>query len=277
MLAAAMLGTLALRPPDTSDPVLRRAIGYVATFEETFSAVTWHERYEQEDHESGGIGPAGPRITHVYKRLLEAHLLLVWLPRDASWVAVRDVVSVDGKPRPADDRPIERLSSGDSSITTAELMTLAAENGRYNIGRILRTFNEPTLTLTFLDDHYRQRFTFQRGDEETRPQGRARLFSFVEEERPTVIRNENGDVPASGTFWIDEATGRVLQTMMIVSTRDVRASMLVHYGPHPDFDVFVPLDMHERYDSKNGDTVTTVATYTDFRRFEAKGRLIFPR
>ena len=71
---------------------------------------------------------------------------------------------------------------------------LAAENGRYNIGKILRTFNEPTLALLFLDDRYRSRFKFQHRDDQTlpAPNGRARVYRFVERDKPTVIRTVRG-------------------------------------------------------------------------------------
>jgi hypothetical protein len=278
VLAAACWAMLGMRPAAADDPVLRRAIDYVETFERTFSSVTWRERYEQEDRVMERTGTVGPRVPRLAgKRQLDAHMLLVWLPRDATWVSVRDVIAVDGKPRPDSERPLERLASGDASITTAQLMTLAAENGRYNIGRILRTFNEPTLTLTFLDDHYRPRFKFNRRGEDTLPDGRARLYTFDEKERPTVIRNDRRDLPASGTLWIAEDTGRILKTSMTVSIGDIRATMDVRYGPHPDFEVLVPLDMRETYEVKNGEQVTTHATYSEFRRFETKGRLIVPK
>jgi hypothetical protein len=51
----------------------------------------------------------------------------------------------------------------------------------------------------------------------------------------------------------------------------------VQYGRHPKFDVFVPLEMRETYTSLAGEEVTTIATYSDFRRFEPAGRLILPQ
>jgi hypothetical protein len=261
------------------DPLLARAADYVAAFERTFAAVGWRERYEQEVRQRGRFsssGSVGMRL--VGKRQLESQLLFVFLPRDATWVAVRDVIAVDGKPQGDDQRPLQTLSSGGSSISVAQLKTLAAENGRYNIGRILRTFNEPTLALIFLDDRYRQRFKFERRDEQTLPSGRARVYRFVERDRPTVIRSSaNRDLPSTGLIWIEPDTGRLLQTSLMVNdVAELSANIVVRYGPYADFDVLVPLEMREIYNA-SGEEVRGIATYSDFRRFEAHSRIIVPQ
>ena len=256
----------------SDDPLLARAVEYVAAFERTFAAVTWRERYEQEDWQRDRL---------IAKRQLESQLLFVFLPRDATWIAVRDVVAVDGKPRPDEDRRLQQLTTGGYSISVTQLKTLAAENGRYNIGKILRTFNEPTLALLFLDDRYRSRFKFQRRDEQTlpAPNGRARVYRFVERDKPTVIRSSDGkDVPSQGLLWIDPDTGRLLQTSLTVADRgELSATIVVRYGPYADFDVLVPLDMRETYTSRTGEEVRAIATYSDFRRFEAHSRIIVPQ
>jgi hypothetical protein len=143
----------------------------------------------------------------------------------------------------------------------------------------VHTFNEPTLVLLFLDEHYRNRFTFARNGEQLLKGQRATRYDFVERARPTIIQNGDRDVPVRGTLWIDATTGRVLQTSLELSDPSGRlhGRMTVRYGPHPRFDVLVPLEMREWYTSPSGEEVTTVATYTDFRRFETAGRLIVPR
>lgn len=273
-------------PAAAEDPLLARAVEYVASFERTFAAVTWRERYEQEDRQRdrfSSSGSVGMRL--VGKRQLESHLLFVFLPRDATWVAVRDVVAVDGKPQPDTDRRLQQLTAGGYSISVTQLKTLAAENGRYNIGKILRTFNEPTLALLFLDDRYRQRFKFERRDEQTlpalatAPQVRVRVYRFVERDRPTVIRSSDAkDVPSQGLLWIDPDTGRLLQTsLMVADHAELSANIVVRYGPYADFDVLVPLEMRETYTSRTGEEVRAIATYSDFRRFEAHSRIIVPQ
>jgi len=268
------------RAPDTvTDECLHRAAEYVALFERALSSAVWRERYVQEDRVRRTFSASGSSFsTLVSRRRLDSELLLVWLPADASWITVRDVVAIDGKPRAARDRPLQTLLAG-PSVSLTELRQLAAENGRFNIGRIVRTFNEPTLALLFLDQHYSHRFTYSRRGEQEIDGRPAVAYEFIERVRPTVIRDGDRDVPARGTIWLDELTGRVLQTLLELSDPSSRLSgrMTVQYRPHPKFDVLVPVEMREKYTSPSGEEVTTVATYSDFRRFETSGRLVIPR
>lgn len=158
----------------------------------------------------------------------------------------------------------------------SRLRELAQENGRFNIGRIVRTFNEPTLALLFLDRHYRQRFSFARRGNQTIDRTPAATLEFTERVSPTVIQHRDRDVPAHGTFWIDPTTGRVLQTLLELSdpSGQTRGRMTVRYRPDSKFPVLVPSEMHERYTSASGEEVVTTATYSDFRRFETGGRII---
>ena len=261
---------------DPSDDVLRRAAAYVAQFEQTFAAVIWREDYQQENRVRRRFNSSGGSFyATTQRRQLESELLFVWLPADATWIAVRDVIAVDGKPRPAADRRLpEVLSSSAPSI--GQLRQLARENGRFNIGRIVRTFNEPTLALLFLSDQYRQRFTFTQRREELVNGRPAATYDYAEHARPTVIQSQDRDVLARGTLWIDPESGRVLQTSLDISipSGGVRGHMMVVYRPDAKFDVLVPSEMRETYRSVLGDEVTTVATYSNFRRFETAARIV---
>ena len=225
------------------------------------------------------FGASGGRFsTLVGKRSLESDLLLVWLPKEASWIAVRDVIAVDGMPRSDEERRVRSTLSG-PSVSVDQLKQLAEENGRYNLGEIVRTFNEPTLALLFLDDQYRGRFAFHREKEGTIDGIRAIAYQFEERGRPTVVRDRNRDVAARGTLWIDGGTGRLLRTFLELADPEsaVQGRMTVRYGAHPKFDVLVPLQMQESYTSAAGEEISTTATYSDFRRFETEGRIIIPK
>jgi hypothetical protein len=261
---------------DAPDASLRLAASYVARFEETFAAVIWREHYTQEDRAQRRFPASGTRFSQLMsRRELDSELLLVWLPREASWIAVRDVMAVDGVPRPAGERRVQvALQSSDLSVDTLKM--LATENGRFNIGQVVRTFNEPTLALLFLDSHYRHRFSFRRIRREPLEARRSSTYEFVERSRPTVIQDRREDVPARGTITIDDATGDVLRTTLELTDAagSLRGTMTVRYKAHQKFDVLVPVEMLEEYASTTGEHITTVATYTDFRRFETAGRLI---
>jgi hypothetical protein len=161
-------------------------------------------------------------------------------------------------------------------VSLEDLRQLAAENGRFNIGGILRTFNEPTLTLLFLADRTRERFSFKRGADERIGDASTALYQFTERDRPTLIRDDSHDVPARGKLWIDPLTGQILQTFLELNDRHSRVmgEMTVRYGPHLGFDVLVPLEMRETYKAETGEQVLAVATYTSFRKFETAARII---
>ena len=49
----------------------------------------------------------------------------------------------------------------------------------------------------------------------------------------------------------------------------LKAVIHVAYGPSPDIDLPVPIEMHERYENKlNGTRVEGSATYSNFREFK---------
>jgi hypothetical protein len=209
------------------------------------------------------------------KRTLDAELFLVWLSTDASWIAVRDVVAVDGRPRPASERKLGSVLDA-GTIPVARLGELAVENGRFNIGAIAHTFNEPTLAMLLLDRQYRHRFTFVRGGTRSVNGRRAVVYAFREVTSPTVIRNRERDVPMSGSIVVDAAVGDVLETSIeLVDPSDrLRGSMVVRFAARAGFDVLVPVEMREKYTSPAGEEITTVARYSDFRRFETRARII---
>lgn len=260
------------------DSTLQKAIDYVARFERTFTSILWHERYEQEDRVWRRFGASGATTSAVAgRRTLESEMFFAWLPQDRTWITVRDVTSVDGRAVPAEERRLPVLAAR-ATVSLLELRDLARENGRYNIGQIVRTFNEPTLALLFLDDRYRDRVRLSRRDTRTVDGRRLALYAFQEEARPTLIQSNRRDVPAQGTFEIDEATGEIWQTTIEMSEPAARisGSMSVDYRPHVAFDVMVPREMREVYASPSREQVTATATYSDFRRFETAGRIVPP-
>lgn len=260
-----------------SDDPLAKATQYVARFEQTFSSVLWHEHYVQNDHIPRKFTSSGTRFMELAgKRDLESDMLLLWIPRAENWIAVRDVLSVDGVARAESAEGLgSRLERPNTSLD--DIRRLAADNGRFNIGQILRTFSEPTLTLLFLDARNRHRFTFKSGSGERVGSRASAVYHFSERERPTIVRGDSRDVPARGRIWIDPQTGEILQTFLELNDRHDRiaAQMTVRYGDHAGFDVLVPLEMREIYKSDlTGEQVTAVATYSDFRKFETAARII---
>ena len=263
-------------PTVRDDPTFGRAQRYVAKFVQTFSAVMWREQSRQEDRVRQKFSASGTRfLTLRAKRDTVAEMLLLWLARESKWIAVRDVIAVDGAPLSDHDRPAAGVLNR-TELSINDLRGLSTLNGRFNIGQIVHTFSEPTLALLFLTDREWHRFAFRRGQDEKVARRSARTYEYEELVRPTIVQDHDLDVPAQGRIWVDPDSGEVVQTLLELNdpASRLKGQMTVRYGSNPGFDVLVPLDMRELYSSAIGEEITTTATYSNFRRFETRVRIV---
>jgi hypothetical protein len=278
-IAGALLGapsSTAAQEPALRD-VLRRAASYVGGFSQRLSGMVAEETYIQ-DAEAGAGGRA-PGVAH---RELKSDFLLVQLEGPNQFVEFRDVFEVDGRPvRDRQDR-LTRLFLNPSSAGP-QAAAIVAESARYNIGRVTRTINTPLLPLLFLSAGNQSRFEFTRTTEEkpdtVKPaelgaghfavSAEAWVIEYHERARGTVIRTPQGkDLPASGRFWLDPATGRVLMSELRSEDTLVRATVDVSFQSELLDGLSVPAEMRERYElSPDGMIVTGKATYGRFRQF----------
>ena len=275
----AALVTCAVQAADGFPAILERTAAYVVKFEQEFASIIWHETYEQVDRLPRTEGASGGRFASVTRRHLESEMLFIMADSDGAWLTVRDVISVDGKPV---TRRLPTLLAS-PNVWIRDLRALSQENGRYNIGAIYRNFNEPTLALSFLDSRYRRRFRFTDGGPGEIDGSPVRRIRFAEVVTPTVIRNENRSVRASGTLIVEPATGRVLRTELTLlldkahGKNGIRAELIVAYRPDARLGLLVPVEMHESYGFASAgpdQRIECTATYSDFRRFETSGRVI---
>ena len=88
----------------------------------------------------------------------------------------------------------------------------------------------------------------------------------------TFIRTTNErDMPASGRFWIDPDTGRVLRSELVAEDYSIRGIIDVSYQAGPIPGLLVPARMRERYElRREGSRVSGTATYGKFRQFQVK-------
>jgi hypothetical protein len=168
------------------------------------------------------------------------------------------------------DERLARLFLGDPATASEQASRIAAESARYNLGEIDRTVNVPTLALLFLTDPLRDGFVF--GDA-GRDDG-LQVVAYREVRRPTYIATTGGrDLPVSGRFWMDAATGRVERTELRTEDEALEARITVTYRDDPDAQLWVPVRMEERYLRKSDRLETRgVATYARFRRFAISTR-----
>ena len=250
--------------PDLST-LLRRAGEYVRAYHETLTTVVAEERYFQR---------ARTRSNREESRTLKSEFALVrGAPGENLWLAIRDVIEVDGQ-RIADHSRINTLLAGARGNLRSAARALSDEHAKYNLGQVYRTINVPTLPLEFLLPDRQSRFRFKHVGSTTVSEIETTAVSFEERSRPTIIQTVGGrDVVSQGTVWI-AAEGRVLKTELITTgIGGLRVAITVTYAFEPRLEMLLPFTMHESYSARDVD-ITAVATYSNFRRFETETRIV---
>ncbi len=275
-LALICLTVYAIQAPEL-ETVLSRAGEYVERYEPALGTVIAREVYTQTDRvpdlaRSLGVweGPER-RYRSQRRRLLSDFLMVRPASQGGRWMGFRAVVEVDG--RPVRDR-LERLQEtfeGSAETLVARWRKLAEESARYNIGSFLRSTNVPTFALTILRDEHRHRFEFKRVDDKRVEGLNVWVIQYRERVTPTLIADlRGGDVFAHGKMWIDPVDGRLVLTEVLTGDEDspMRSQTTVRYRPDGELGIWVPYDMQERYESRDGRRLEATASYSNFQRFD---------
>jgi hypothetical protein len=243
----------ASQPPKT-DEILARATRYMEEFVVRFSNVVAEERYIQET--------AVPQR----HRELRSDFLMVKPPGSTSWFQFRDVFEVDGTPvRDRQDR-LSRLFLTPSTNALTRAAEVTRESARYNLEDV-GTINMPLTAISFLQPRYQKRFRFSRGPLDKKVGPDAWLVQYEEWALPTVLRRQaNLNLPAHGRLWVEETTGRVLQTELLIDVGRLPNQIVTSFQFDRDLQINVPVEMRERYEIRS--RMTGTATYGRFRRYD---------
>jgi hypothetical protein len=252
------------------DRVLARAVEYVRGYRRDFANVVAEEDYVQTVTRNQATTTG--EIRH-----LKSDFLMVTAADGTPWIPFRDVFELDGtRVRDRDDR-LRKLFLDKPDAAMDQALRIRMEGARYNLGSVTRTVNVPTQPLFFLFPQTVAGFRFHRGGQEAIDAVRVWRVDFEETSRPTFIRGREGtDVPASGSFWIDPLTGRILKTQLRARhpgfTPDAPALLMettVRYRRNDALGLWVPVDMRETYRSK-GEWIDATAKYANFRTFQVR-------
>jgi VWFA-related protein len=191
-------------------------------------------------------------------RRVASDLLLVRYPgRVRDLISYRDVTQVNGKPLPGrEQRLLELFAPTDAFREQAKKIM---ESGS---AYVPTAFN-PMFVLGFLQTDFQRRFEFTVNEAGPEWPREVKAVTFAEIGRPTLLRaGQFGDVdaPSRGTAWIEEATGRILQTELEIGRGRSAPKMTTKFRLDDRLQVTVPVEM--RTENPDG-----VATYTNFRRF----------
>jgi hypothetical protein len=251
--------------PDTSTKALVSAAArYLTRYQQDFAFLIADEAYSQTRTDAGG---------HSENRLLRSEFFMTYLPADNEWVAVRDVLDVDGKPV-ANREELRTLLAKGGEIRGL-ISQVIARNARYNIGSTTRNFNEPTLPLLLLEAKRVNEVKFDRRGLERDDDVLVATLSFEERGRPTLVRGPEGSMPAKGEIVLEPGTGVIRKTTFDLNLAGVKVKLTTTYARDPKLNLWLPDVFTERYESDSpvSEVVLCEATYTNYRRFEVTGRI----
>jgi VWFA-related protein len=193
-------------------------------------------------------------------RKVTSDLLLVQYPgsrRDL--IPYRDVSHVNSKPLPGREQRLLDLFVGQTD-RLRERARRIMNDGEAHVPSV---FN-PMFVLGFLQSDFQSRFELTVSEAGSDWPREVKLVTFVETGRPTLLRTGafgDVDVPTRGRAWIEDGTGRVLQTELEVGRGRGIPVMVTKFRVDDKLQVTVPVEMR----TQNPDGV---AFYTNFRRFE---------
>ncbi len=250
----------------TSVPVLAKAASYLDAYEKAFSVVVSEETYTQELEIQPAASTRTPNVDRTVRRerTLRSDLLQTKIGA-AEWVAFRDVYEVDGRPVRDHEARLQKLFVDSPAEGLAQARRIAAESARFNLGVLKRDINVPTMALGFLRGANQSRSSFTVGGRKKVEGIETVALEFTERATPTMIRAADADVPASGTFWIEPDSGRVVKSELTLADRRSTAKITVTYAAVPKLSVWVPVLMLEEY--KGPEMIQGRATYEKFRQF----------
>jgi hypothetical protein len=266
--------------PDISTrAVVNAAAAYVAEYQRQLTSILADELYTQD------VAQQAPRDPNTQPfRSLRSEVFFMFAPANHDWMAIRDVLAVNGQPlgdRPDLREALQTLPARDVAST------FKSYNSRFNIGRTFRNFNEPTLALLVLDSHHRDRFSFGRKRVERSADTVLVTLTFAERESPTLIHDmKRGRVFSKGELVVEAGTGRIRRAVLTAKIAELRVELTTTYSPDDRLGMWVPTQFRERYEygvapnaahdvvpRSEYEHILCEATYTNYRRFETSVRV----
>lgn len=204
LLVVSLAGSAAQAQDPAVADIVKKVGDYVAAYGEKSSAIVGTEKYSQlvTIETQPSIRP---------KQLLAEFAIV---RAGNGWTGFRDVIEVNGeKVQDRKDR-LEKLLA-ESTGSEADLLRIASENSRYNVGPISRNLGVPTAGLFFFQPANLARFTFTKKANKKINGVDTVELEFKETQRPTMVMRRSGaDVPMDGTLWVIPADGTVVRTRL---------------------------------------------------------------
>lgn len=259
---AVCLMAIAAVLPQRVRTLSHRASDYVLAYQRSFVSLVADETTVQTVWKDGAVTAT---------RTTEGELFSTFLDDRRTWMSIHDISRVDGAPV-VDRLPVREWLT--RSTLAAIGNQVAASNARFNIGPVTRNFNEPTLALLFLTPEHLDAMTVDRDDHAASGPGLVTL-RFRSRGPSPLVRSLNGLLTASGTVTMEPDSGRVHDTRVTFADPIIDADLHTVYEYDPHVEQWVPSRFVEHYArSRTGDVTHVESTFTNYRRFETRGRLV---
>jgi hypothetical protein len=247
------------RRPDL-DAILSAAATYLAKYEREVTAVVAEEAYLQEIRFEN-------RTRHLRSDLL------VLQDAGLGWIGFRDVFEVDKRPVRDRDQRLVNLFLKPRRDAVDQAMRIVREGTRYNLSprrvEFRRTINMPMTPLYFLRRQNQPRSTFALDPSTGHNGNGAVAVGFTERAEPRIVTTPD-QAAARGAFWIQPESGRVVAALLLIDSRETRATIHVTFAEQPSLAMWLPVAMNEEYELGTHGTIVGRADYSNFRRFRVE-------
>jgi hypothetical protein len=218
-------------------------------------------------------------------RRTKAEVYFKYVDVDNTWMAIREFVQIDG--RTVESHPDLKAALQSQGLAQVA-RTFKAFNSQFNIGRIYRNFNEPTLALGVLELDRGSQFVFtHKGTRRTNGPVLTTL-AFRDQPGPEAFVYNLDMQPAAveGEILIEQGTGRIYRTVLNIQMESVKAVLTTEYTRQASVNLLVPTVFREQYEAgvdHSGSAVLNFAgqyesifcdsRYTNFRQFKTMSRI----
>jgi hypothetical protein len=192
------------------------------------------------------------------KKVTSDVLLVRYPGSDVDLMVFRDVVRVNGAPLPNHPEHLLDLFQADFVSAVGRANQIASEGSQH-----VPPICNPLFAVAFLQPRYQSHFKIDERSADPQWPRHTRVLTFTETAKPTLLRaglNRELDVPTRGSAWVEEATGRVLQTELQIRHPDGVTTLKTTFTMDPRLQLMVPATLQAQKPEGR-------ATYSNFRRF----------
>jgi hypothetical protein len=274
--AAAIPESTPPREHPTLDQILARAAKAATTFADPTRVIVCEESYQPiryKDRGSAAMDGVGLNRLMLEAESWTAEFAIAATPTlehlGFPWWELRHIVTIDGKPQPAEIPGLLRLVTEPAESLLSAFSGMKGRPEASGPGPYERAVMMPRVAALYLLPASQARFKFK--DSTRYPDETIRKLTFKAKKKPTLLESPVGllIMPTSGTMWVDQTTGTVQKAFLRVENFSGRRRndwMTITYGADGQTGLWLPVSMeHQTEDLSRYETIEGKAEYTNCR------------